>query len=164
MRAFDLVRTDPESGLADRLGFEEILVFDESMRESSRVGMASDAGILQKVRSGGIGVISDDYSIDGKLMAEMKENGTALYLALGRITNTYGLRRSRGIYLARRAFRYARQRRIDVGFITFAETAGQMCSAIQMIELAKLIGADEDIARAGLEEVNSRLLRCRSVR
>lgn len=163
MEAFDLVRTDVEAAFAERLGFKEILPF-RSIKNSTRIGMSSDANILQKVRSGGVGVISEDYSIDGKLIAEMKANGTALYISLGRIINSYGLRRSRNIYLARRMFRYAKRKRLSMGFVTLADSDGQMCSAIQMLSLAKLIGADENVARSSLEKVNSLLLKCKDIK
>lgn len=162
-KRFDLVRTEFREGLEKILGFENIFITGKDINISSnksRIGLSSDKNIIRIVRSGCSMVIFDNYRIEGKLIAEMKANESTAYIPLYKITESYKLYRSREIYKASKLLKYLNRKRIDIGFVTFAESVEGMCSYIQMVELAKLIGADEKMAKMGISKINGKLNRC----
>ncbi len=162
-KRFDLVKTEFKKGLEKVLGFDKIFISEKDIDISSnksKIGLSSDKNIIRIVRSGGIGVIFDNYRIEGKLIAEMKANDSVAYIPLYKITESYRLYRSREIYKASKLIKYLKRKRISIGFITFTESVEGMCSYMQIMELAKLIGADEDMAKKGISEINEKLIRC----
>lgn len=162
-KRYDLVKTEFKEGFEKVLGFDRIFISEKDIDISSnrsKIGLSSDKNIIRIVRSGGIGVIFDNYRIEGRLIAEMKANDSVAYIPLYKITESYRLYRSREIYKASKLIKYLKRKRINIGFITFSESVEGMCSYIQIMELAKLIGADEDMAKKGISEINEKLIRC----
>ncbi len=162
MEAYDLVRAEFEADMEKKLGFTNIFIAGKDIEISSvksKIGLSSDKNVIQIVRSAGIGVIFTDYRINGKLIAEMRANDLSAYIPLYKITASYKLYRSREIYRATKLLKYLKRKKINVGFITFAESAENMCSYMQLLELAELIGADEITARSGISKINRMLIK-----
>ncbi len=162
----DLANVDVDERLAKRLGYAAILTVGKSLRLGSVKGgdnrsvlLSTDKDAARAVRSGGIGLIFDNYAIDGKLIAELEANDSIMYISMRQIVSNYGFGRSRSISMARKLLSYAMRKRVRVGFISFADSVDCLCSKVQMIELAKLIGAGESYARTALSQTNSELLR-----
>jgi hypothetical protein len=156
--------------LAQRLGFKRIfrtggdvkltnLDDPKNRGASSDIIMGSEKGRLLACAKGDVSaVIVSDSRIDKKLMAQMSENGIALCMPLSAITSGYGLARSKTIYMMGNLFAYARKSKIDVAFVTLANSKTQMASTMQLIELAMLVGADEACARDSISRVNKGLM------
>lgn len=92
--------------------------------------------------------------INKKAMEQMNEREIALCIPMNAIMSSYGLQRSRALYMTSKLLRHAMDIKLDVSFATFARTRLQLCSYMQLIELAKLLGADEGFARKSLSETN----------
>jgi RNase P/RNase MRP subunit p30 len=95
-------------------------------------------------------IVFPDSRINKKALEQMKEREIALCIQLSNLTMSYGLQRSRNLYMASKLFDYAKGMEIDVCFASFARTNVQLCSYIQIIELARLLGADEEYAKKSL--------------
>jgi RNase P/RNase MRP subunit p30 len=103
------------------------------------------------------GIIPLEMEVDKRVIESIKENDSMLLIPLNHILTTYGMVRVRNIKMTSRTLEYALKRRINIGFITLASSEGQLVSYMQLIELAKLIGAPENIARSGISEINKHI-------
>ena len=110
------------------------------------------------MKNGASAVAITDSYIDRKLMDTIKENKCILCMPLGTITASYGVERARNIYRMRKLFADARKRGIEVCFISMAKTPQFLNSYMQLIELAKLLGADERYARYSISEITKALV------
>lgn len=99
-----------------------------------------------------------DSRINKKAIEQIKDRGITLCLPLSFITESSELQRSRRLYMMGRLFGHARKMGVDVSFVTLARSNEHLCSYIQLIELAKLIGAEESYARDSISRVNRSLV------
>ena len=156
--------------LVQRLGFKKIFSVGKDVKlanlndpkikgASGGIIMGEDKNKLFACARGDVkAVIVTDFRIDKKLMAHMAENDIMLCIPVSAITFSYGLSRSRAIFMLNTLFTYARKSGIEVSFITLAQSEMYMASAMQLIELAMLVGADEKYARHSISEVNKGLM------
>ena len=153
-----------------RLGFKKIFVInrdvaavghgDENRQISEKsiaFGKAKEQ-LLALVKNGATAVAITDSYIDRKLMEAIKDSKCVLCLPMSTITASYGVERSRNIYRMRKLFADARKRGIDVCFASMAKTPAYLNSYMQLIELAKLVGADERYARYSISEITKSLV------
>ncbi len=103
-------------------------------------------------------IIINDSRIDRKLLDTMKAKNVILCIPFDRILSSVGLRRSSAIYMTSRLVQYAIKREIRVAFVSFAGSEEMLCSPVQLIELAKLLGAKEEYARKAVEVTNWELI------
>ncbi len=164
---FDTCKVD--GSLSARLGFSRIWTVpkDIGFTNLESRGPSGDrnviatgpAGKLISAANGGVaGIYIGSSEIDKKLIASMADNGVVLCIALSDIMEPHGLKRSHLIFKAGKLFAYAKKEGVDVAFVTLAKSRSYMCSYMQMVELAKLIGADEGYARRSIGETNKRLI------
>lgn len=159
-----------DAALAKRLGFKKIFVINKDVEavghgsenrqiteRSIAFGKAKEQ-LLALVKNGASAIAITDSYIDRKLMDAIKDNGCVLCMPMSTITASYGMERARNIYKMKRLFVEARKRGIDVCFISMAKTPAYLNSYTQLIELAKLIGADERYARYSMSEVTKALV------
>lgn len=157
-----------DDAFARRLGFKKVFTINKDIKA---VGHGSEANTAQNaiafgkdkaqlfslVRHGASFVAITDSYIDKKLMQGIKENKCILCMPMSIITASYGLERSRNAYRMKKLFEHARKMGIEVAFVSMAKTKEYMNSYMQLIELAKLIGADERYARYSISEINKRI-------
>jgi hypothetical protein len=103
-------------------------------------------------------IIFSDLRINKKAIEQMEERKIPLCLPLSILTSSYGLQRSKNLYFMSKLFAHARKMDVDVSFVTLSKNNTNLCSYMQLIELAKLIGADEDYARKSVSEINKSLV------
>jgi hypothetical protein len=151
--------------LAERLGLKKIFVLNKDVRavgaDNSQNRNVDDGiafgrdqnQLLNLVKRGAVAVAITDSYVDKKLLNEIKERGCILLMPMTAITASYGLQRSHNIYKMAKLFSAARKMGIDVCFASMAKTPIYMNSYIQLIELAKLVGADDTYARYSLSKV-----------
>ena len=148
-----------------RLGFKRIFVINRDVaavghgdenrqitEKSIAFGKAKEQ-LLALVKNGASAVAITDSYIDRKLMEAIKDNKCVLCLPMNIITASYGVERARNIYRMRKLFADARKRGIDVCFASMAKSPAYLNSYMQLIELAKLVGADERYARYSMSEI-----------
>ncbi len=174
MDSYDIVldSCETDSGFAGMIGFKQLGVVGrgigmidadrlhniDSVQKRS-IAFGSDAGKLSAlVRKGVAAVHVSEFRIDRKLIEDIAANDCVLCISTKEITNTYGAKRARMLYKASRLFRLAKKRKIRVAFATMASSLNEMLSKIQLIEIAKLIGADEQYARYSIGEINGYLV------
>ncbi len=158
-----------DSDLESRLGFSKIGVIPESIafvdlqergvgKERKAIASGPAGKLIQAVNMGVSAVYLKEMEADKKLISSLADNGVALCISLSDIMELYGLRRSHAIFKAGRLLSSARKGGVDVAFVTLARSRSSMCSYMQMVELAKLMGADEGYARKSISEANRRLV------
>ena len=103
-------------------------------------------------------MIIADSRIDRKLLATMKDKGVTLCIPFNRILESQGLRRSSSMYMASRLAKYAIKKDIRVSFVSLAGSEETLCSPVQLIELAKLLGVKEEQAREAVSKNNEALV------
>ncbi len=169
MECYDLVSETCEfdEQFAKRLGFKKIFAINKDIKavghgsESSNVdGIAfgkDKAQLFALVRHGARFIAITDSYIDKKLMHGIKENKTVLCMPMSIITASYGPERARNTYRMKKLFDAARKMGIEVAFVSMAKTKDYMNSYMQLIELARLVGADERYARYSIGEVNKKI-------
>lgn len=105
-----------------------------------------------------IAVVFSDLRINKKAMEQMHDKGIALCFPVSMITVPYGLQRSRNMYMAKRLLDHARKVSLDVSVVTLARSASHLCSYMQLVETARLIGMEEKRARESISRVNKSLV------
>jgi hypothetical protein len=131
----------------------------EAIEGSITLNSSDDKDILAVIKANPSAIVFKDLHINKKVMERMKESDIALCLPASFITCSYGLQRSRNIYLMSRLFAHAKSIKLDVSFATLAMNNMHLCSYIQLMELAKLLGSDEEYARKSLSKINNSLVR-----
>lgn len=164
---FDSCNVDEE--LSARLGFARVGIIpkDIGFAELGKRGAGGEkkviasgpvGSLISAANSGVAAIYINDAKIDKKLIAAMEDNETVLCISLSGIMELYGLKRSHLLFKACKLFSYAKKEGVDTAFVTLAKSRSGMCSYMQMIELAKLVGASEDYARHSVSEINKRLV------
>ncbi len=168
LNSYDIVLSScgADVSFGRKLGFEGIGVVgngivavnaddpNAKVPEGRAIAFGSAENMSALVRKGIAGVCISGYKIDRKLIEDMSANDCILCISTKEITNSYGIRRAKAIYRASKLFRLAKKRKIRVAFATMASSTGEMLSKIQLIEIAKLIGAEEQYARYSISEIN----------
>ena len=159
-----------EDSFAKRLGFKSIFKCASdiglvdvdkkpSFPEGSFIAIGSNKNnLIAAARAGAAAVVVSDSRIDRKLMMELREQRTPLVVPTTLITASYNLERPKRLYMISKLYSHAKKLGLDIGFASMAESKANMCSCIQIIELAKLIGADENQARHGVSAVNKSIV------
>jgi hypothetical protein len=155
--------------LEDKLGFGKIGVIPRdigfaeldkhALGNERKVIATGPAGkLISAVNSGVPAVCIANADVEKDLIAAMSDNGTVLCVPLSEMMGLYGLKRSRLFFKMGKLFTYARKHDVEVSFVTLARSRSMMCSNMQVLELAKLVGATEDYARKSINEVNKGLV------
>ena len=166
--AFDACRID--GGMERSLGFKRIFAVNRDLRltdvddpkakgsvEGVIIG-ANKRKLLAFARGGVRAAIVSDSRIDKKLMEQMADSGIVLCMPMSAITASAGLERTKTIYMMSSLFAHARKSGIHVSFVTLAGSSLYLASSAQLIELATLVGADEQYARYSISEINRQLV------
>lgn len=103
-------------------------------------------------------IVFSDMRINKKALEQMNERKIALCMPMSSLTSSYGLQRSRSLYMMSKLLHHAKSIKLDVSFVTLAKSRTNICSYMQLLELAKLIGADEEYARRSISETNRSLV------
>lgn len=152
--------------LAKRLGFKKIAVVNKDIIAAGagsegaddlpdRIAFGKDLGqLLSLIKNGAKAVVITDSYMDKQLMETISNNDCILCMPMNIITASSGMERTKNIYRMAKLLKLAMRKRIKVGFISLAKTPQYLNSYIQLIELAKLIGADEQYARNSISEIN----------
>ncbi len=153
-----------DESLVKRLGFKQIFLINKDVRaagagtsdtKESKIAFGKDKNqLMNQVKRGANAVAITDSYIDKKLIDTIKEEKCILLMPMNIITASSGIERSHNIFKMAKLFTYARKKGIEVGFASMAKTPLYLNSYIQLIELAKLIGADDKYARHSLNEIN----------
>ncbi|MGC8571943.1 MAG: hypothetical protein ACP5RI_03350 [Candidatus Micrarchaeia archaeon] len=151
-----------EEKLEKDLGFKKFLVlgkdiqYSEKFKKDVDIGISSDVKELKQFVHHGVPaiVIKGSY-INKMLLSMMKDNNTIIYLPISDITSVYGIERTKRIYYMKKLFEYARSKDINIGFASFATDSFNLLSVIQLIELAKVIGADERYAKYSISSISN---------
>lgn len=161
-----------DSKFAGRLGFRRVfdavadigvLMQGEGAKVPNKpfIAIGHDAGWLTNMmKNGAVALVVERNDADRKLLAAMRDHDTVLLVPFGQLTGLFGIRRTRTMYFMQAMVRTAMKMKVRVGFASLAASRLQMCSYMQLIELAKLVGAPEKLAREALEKVNKELGEC----
>jgi RNase P/RNase MRP subunit p30 len=114
--------------------------------------------IFSALNSSPAAVVFPDIKINKKALEQMQERRIALCLPISPLTSSYGLQRARSLYMTGKLLHHAMQIKLAVSFVTLAKSRTNLCSYMQLLEIAKLIGADEDYARKSLSDINKSLV------
>ncbi len=159
------------AGVADdaackALGFGRILAMEkdisvsrlasDKIEDSIFIGRGDALQIAAKRRPKAICIT--DFRIDRSLIAAMRDREIALCIGFNDIISSVGLRRQAMLYMSSRLFDYARKKDVEVAFASMANSKVMLLSYVQLIELAKLIGADDAYARRSLSMVTPGLI------
>ncbi|MCL4373484.1 MAG: hypothetical protein M1360_01950 [Candidatus Marsarchaeota archaeon] len=149
------------SGFEHELGFKRVFVSgrdfepanaDKGEDAKGRLAIGhSSKNLLHAARRFAVAVVPMNLGLDRAFIETLRENSTILIIPL---SMTYGASSdfalSTNMHLASKMLAYANKRKVRVGFATMARSFEHMESYMQLIELAKLIGASEDEARQGI--------------
>jgi hypothetical protein len=168
---YDLVRNSCsfDEKLCMKLGFKsiakapgDISIIDADAGRSGKgersIIYGSGKRLIGAVKQGAAAVWIKDYLLDKQLLDVVYDNTIPLVFPISDIVCANGLQRPRLMSKMSRLLKYSAKLGIGISFITMAESRSGMCSYMQIVEIAKLLGADEECARAGLSEINKRML------
>ncbi|MGI0100802.1 MAG: hypothetical protein ACREBH_03765 [Candidatus Micrarchaeaceae archaeon] len=153
--------------LEGALGYKKVFIVGKDVRVIEGKGSGIKGGIfIDTGKANVLGIMNEspsaivfrDMRINKKAMEQMNDKGIALCIPMDTITSSYGLQRSRTLYMTSKLLKHAMDIRLNVSFVTLARSELQLCSYMQLIELAKLLGANEEQARMGTSETNKSLV------
>ncbi len=134
----------------------------EAGSEGQRSGAYLAAGdnpsrLIYHAKNGAAGIIPTAMAAEAKLLDAMRDNGCVAVIPLDAIIWRGAESRSKMLYRAARLFSQARKADVHVSIVSMARNRAYMESPIQLIGLAKLIGAEEGYARYMVSKVNGSL-------
>jgi len=160
-----------DKGLEPALGFKKIFVANKDIKvvdgtggktgnvEGSIFVASEKSNMIQILNMSPRAVVFSDSKINKKALEQMRDRDILLCIPADLITGTSGLHRSRNMYMMGKLFDHARSIKLEVSFITLAQSNAHLCSYMQLIEIAKLIGADEEYARASISKNGSLVIK-----
>jgi hypothetical protein len=168
---YDIVRSSCnfDEKLCMKLGFKgiakapgDISITDAAsgriVRGERNIVYGSGNLLIGAVKKGAGAVWITDYLLDKKLLDVISDNSIPLVFPLSDIIFAKGLQRPRLMAKMSVLLKYSKKLGLGISFITLADSQKNMCSYMQLIEIAKLLGADDELARTGLSEINKRIL------
>jgi hypothetical protein len=166
--AYDSCKVD--ESLERSLGYNRIFLANRDIRiidgrnhRKNEIGKSifiSSGGpdLFTILNMGPAAVAFQDLRINKKALEQMHDRGIALCLPMSTIMNQQGLKRSRSTYMMSRLLGHAQSIKLDVSIVTLARSNTELCSHMQLVELAKLVGADEAYARRSISAINRRMV------
>lgn len=147
-----------------RLGFSKVFSAgkDIGMHDADKkagdcdgcIAYGSNASnMIHMVRSGANAIMLNDFKIEKKLLEIAIENECILLIPFNSIISSYGFERSRNLFKASKLLTYATKKGAKISFISMASSKLGMCSYMQLVELAKMLGASEKEAREGIGKI-----------
>jgi RNase P/RNase MRP subunit p30 len=152
MAYFDLTRAEiADRGRAAVLGYKKILsgkelpVVENLSLSSQCVVRSGETGMLGRAvrRSNVAGIIIKDNELLRLAVEETVENEKLLFLPLHEILCSDTRSRMRNIYRMRGLMAFATRSRAKISLVTLAEGEPCILSTMQMLEIAKFLGANE---------------------
>lgn len=154
--------------LARQLGFRRVFVSNTDLRVEhvdlkigqfgAAIAFGSDKKRLyEHARNGTRALAIADSGIDLKLLDSMADNRTILCLALNNLVSSYNFDLAKQISRTRNLVSRAQKYKIPIAVVSLAQSRINLCSTLQLLELAKLLGLEERYARYSLGEVNKSL-------
>ncbi len=156
------------AGIESSLGFRHIFLTgkDVAMLSAGKKGNFSNAivsgtnkeALTEASRAGARALIIEDMRIDRSLIDTMVKKGTALCMPMNAITSKEGMERAKAIFLMKGLFDYVKGKGVHVSFVSLASSGAALCSSMQLIEYARLLGAEEQYARYSISTVNKAIV------
>ncbi len=154
---------DFSNDFQERLGFSKIFsigkdieLYDSDKKAGDCDGCiaygSNASNMIHMARSGAKAIMMKDFKIEKKLLEIAIENGCILLVPVNSIVSSYGFERSRNLFKASKFLRYVKKKGAKISFISMASSKTGMCSYMQLVELAKMLGASEEEARAGISK------------
>lgn len=137
------------------------IVDDNSPKANAENAIFLDSGkgrVFQALSAGASAIAFTDMRINKKALEQMQENDVALCMPISALTSSYGFQRSRSLHMMGMLMQHAIKMEIEVSFVTLASNNANLCSAIQLIEIARLMGCDEEYARKSISGINRSLV------
>ncbi len=145
-----------DSGFPGRLGFERVF----SIKEGNHMLFigSGKAKVLAAMQNGAVAVAITDFSLDKQGMARVADNGAILCVPVSYLARAGGLQQAKMLHRASYLVKYAYKKGIEVSFVSLAGSQMFMNSRMQLIELAKMLGTTEELARHGVSEANRKII------
>jgi hypothetical protein len=172
MQFYDIVALKEEidlKQLAHRFGYAEIFLVGKDAEIVSDVKRLNEEGsfivrsgnnetLSKAVRSNSvIGVIVDDSKVSGKFIEELRTHEKLLFIPAAPLVCPAQENRLRNLFWAKGILRTALMGKAKVALVTLASEKECLLSSGQMLEIAKLLGANEKIAKEMLSSLGGPL-------
>ncbi len=160
MQYYDIVLNSSNFTLEfeHKLGFKHIYKIDDAAIKNNVLGSSKNINeLINFVRRGSRAVIIDDFTIDRKLIAEMKDRGCMLLLPISAIISKNGFALTRIIYKARMLALYANNKNVDISLCSYSSSINFMNSVAQLKTLGAVIGIPDDLIKKSICENNKTL-------
>ncbi len=160
MQYYDIVKSSSNFTFEfeQRLGFKHIYKIEDAAIKNNIVGNSKNINeLINFIRHGSRAVIIDDFTIDRKLIAEMKDKECMLLLPVSSIVSKSGFALTRIIYKARMLTLYANNKDIDIALCSYANSINFMNSAAQLKTIGAIIGMTDNLIKKSICENNKTL-------
>lgn len=157
MQYYDVAGFEVSGELASRLGFSRVylsgrdvqLLEDRMPGAGKAIVRSSNPGILAKaLRSRNtVGIVISGSELLRKVVEEVRINGKLLVFVASELTAASPSDRLRNLQRMRRLLQFATHMRAEAAIISLAGGKEYLMSRMQMVEIARLIGADDGQAR-----------------
>ncbi|MDE1825194.1 MAG: hypothetical protein KGH61_00725 [Candidatus Micrarchaeota archaeon] len=155
-----------EQKLAKRLGFSRFVNANDQIIIADRAGPGAKPLLIQTTNPNlifamikspkAIGILSNGEEVEQRVLNKLKENGklvvfNAYYLTVGQRD------RVSKIHRLKKLFRMAGKSKTRMGIVSLAPNQDYLLSSAQLLEIAKLITADDHQAKLMLSNIGETL-------
>lgn len=154
---FDFANIKIDEALQKRLGYKKVFgpgeigirgepVFGEQRKFI--IKSAEPGKLIRAMKDKStLGIIIEDNTIIKKVIEEAGKNEKSVFLVVSGLTAVEKNSRIRNMNRMRTLFKFSRRTKTEVGLITCAADPSLLLSSLQMIEIGRAIGADEETSK-----------------
>lgn len=158
---FDLTNMQIDRKMVKILGFkrifttEEICITEGLNTEKACIVMSGEPGILGRAlhRNNVKGIIIKDNELLKMVVEEVKNAGKLLCFSTHDLTCVDTRMRLRNIHRMRNLIAFATRSKAKIALLTLADDESCLLSSLQMVEVAKFLGATEEHAKSMVSNI-----------
>ncbi len=156
MKYFDIAGYKVDPSLAKRLGYAKIFPNDEISLETKPINRktqyilySSDPSQVHRALKDPLclGLALHDNTLVKKSIEQLNDNEKCLFLITSKLIGSESGSSLRSFGRARQLLASARRSGAKVALVTMANDAADLLSPLQMLGIAKLLGADDEYAK-----------------
>ncbi len=157
LKYYDIAFKD---AIVDGIGFEKVFAIPDlpainadstSKKGSAAIYYGKGKNLMQHARNA-IAIVPTDFEVSNLLLARLAEHNTILCMPISEILKSNGMQQQYLLHLASIAVKMAKRKKARLSVISFAESRLYVCSPIQLVAMASLLGIKEEDARLMLNK------------
>ncbi|MDE1851507.1 MAG: hypothetical protein KGH69_02360 [Candidatus Micrarchaeota archaeon] len=156
MRLFDIVLFDAGEGLAKKLGFYNLVRIGTRFPSSSLLTASSEHELFKSANNPSVKcIVIDKNMVNGVVAGKLADIKKPMLINANSVVTEDRGETMRNIGSLKRSISRTKFKSTDIGLASLAKDANELFSCAQLVEIAKLIGIDENAERRALSAIGA---------